>query len=43
MAQEDKDIVLDDICKRLSLRPPQVESLRRLAVDILNVYYYNRH
>lgn len=28
---EDKNTVLDDIGKRLSLRPPQAESLRRLA------------
>ena len=28
---EDKETVLDDIAKRLSLRPPQAESLRRLA------------
>ena len=31
---EDKDAVLDDICKRLSLRPPQAESLKRLAAAI---------
>ena len=31
---EDKEIVLADICQRLSLRPPQVESLRRLAAAI---------
>ena len=31
---EDKESVLDDIAKRLSLRPPQAESLRRLATAI---------
>ena len=31
---EEKDAVLDDICKRLSLRPPQAESLKRLAAAI---------
>lgn len=31
---EDKETVLDDIAKRLSLRPPQAESLRRLAAAI---------
>ena len=28
---EDKETVLADICQRLSLRPPQKESLERLA------------
>ena len=28
---EEKETTLDDICKRLSLRPPQAESLKRLA------------
>jgi type III restriction enzyme len=31
---EDRDSVFDDICKRLSLRPPQAESLKRLAAAI---------
>ncbi len=31
MTFEDKDTALKDICARLSLRPPQAESLRRLA------------
>ena len=31
---EEKDAVLDDICKRLSLRAPQAESLKRLAAAI---------
>lgn len=31
---EDKESVLDDIVKRLSLRPPQAESLRRLAAAV---------
>lgn len=31
---EDRQEVLDDIVKRLSLRPPQAESLRRLAAAI---------
>ncbi len=31
---EEKDAVLDDIGKRLSLRPPQMESLTRLAAAI---------
>ena len=31
---EDKDIALEDICARLSLRPPQKESLVRLAAAV---------
>lgn len=31
---EDMDAVIDDICKRLSLRPPQAESLKRIAKAI---------
>ena len=31
---EEKDTVLDDLCKRLSLRAPQAESLKRLAAAI---------
>ncbi len=31
---EDKDIALEDVCARLSLRPPQKESLVRLAAAV---------